>query len=441
MSEMYFKQSPKTTVKQWKQRVQFELQGADYNDLLVYKSNEGISLLPFYTSENKQFTYEVSAESQAMISLYCSNVEQTLKRINFWLSKNVNYFFITLHFEKNNWIEFFTKLPENGIYFIDIQLLELPFLQKVNELIKNCNRKIFLCNDSIYNFLKNGRWFQNQYADFENFICGISNKNPIIFANTTLYQNAGASMIQQIAYGISQAMEYFKCVHNDFIINELNIYFKVAVGDGFMFEISKMRAFRQVAESVFGAFNSKIKIFFIAEPSNRGLSILKSKYNENYIALAYESAILGGADFVIPKNPLIYKKYTLENELNSIEEIQKLIENRKASFLNGMHSFETISYEIAKKSLSLFQNIEKEGGLLQQIKSHTLQKKIKKHAEDEQIFFEKQIQNLEIDFQEFAKKDEWELYPFVKRKQQKTLVEPLIAKRLWENIEKRQLKK
>lgn len=441
MIEMYFKDSPKTTAKQWKQRVQFELQGADYNDLLVHKSHEGIPLLPFYTSENKQFTYEVNAEPKAMISLYCSNTEQTLKRINFWLSKNVNHFFIALHFEKNNWSEFFSQLPENGVYFIDIQLLDLLFLQKINELIQNCNREIFLCNDCIHKFLKKGKWFQNQKSDLELVINNVADKNPVIFVDTTLYQNAGVGMIQQIAYGVSQAMEYFKNICNKFIINELKICFKVAVGDNFMFEISKMRAFRQVTESVFEKFGSNIKIFFITETSNRGLSILKSKYNENYVSLAYESAILGGSDFVIPKNSVIYKKNTLENEVNNIEEIQKIIQNRKAVFLNGMYSFETISCEIAKKSLLLFQNIEKSGGLLEQVKNHTLQKKIKEKAQEEQILFEKQIEEMNIDFQCFASKEEWELYPFVKQKQEKTLVEPLIEKRLWEKIEKRQLKK
>ncbi|MFK8265776.1 methylmalonyl-CoA mutase family protein [Capnocytophaga cynodegmi] len=440
MMEMYSEETPKTTIKQWKQQIQFELQGTDYNDLL-YKSHEGISLLPFYSSENRQFTYEVNTEAKGMISLYCSNVQHTLQRIDFWLSQNIQHFFITLHYSEINWEEFLSQLPEKGVYFIDIHYLNPSLVQKLSSLIKNVSQRIFICNDCINEFLKKGKWGNNQISDLEIVKNSISSQNPVIFVDTTLYQNAGAGIIQQIAYGISQAMEYFKLIDKYNIINELNLCFKVAVGNNFMLETSKTRAFRQVAESVFETFGYNIKIFFIAEPSNRGLSISKSKYNENCISLAYESAILSGADFVIPKNPIIYKKNTIESDLSNAEQIQKIIQNRKAYFLNGICSFETISYEIAKKSLVLFQNTEKSGGLLEQVKNHTLQRKIKEKAQEEQILFEEKVKNINFKNQFFTSKEEWELYPFVRQKTEKTLVEPLIAKRLWENIEKRQLKK
>ena len=34
--------------KEWKQKIQFELKGADYNDTLVWESLEGIKVKPFY---------------------------------------------------------------------------------------------------------------------------------------------------------------------------------------------------------------------------------------------------------------------------------------------------------------------------------------------------------------------------------------------------------
>src|SRR5690606_25382441 len=36
------------SAKGWKQRIQFELDGADYNDSLVWESLEGIAVKPFY---------------------------------------------------------------------------------------------------------------------------------------------------------------------------------------------------------------------------------------------------------------------------------------------------------------------------------------------------------------------------------------------------------
>ena len=37
----------------WKQRIQFELNGADFNEKLVWKSLEGIDVKPFYHSDSK----------------------------------------------------------------------------------------------------------------------------------------------------------------------------------------------------------------------------------------------------------------------------------------------------------------------------------------------------------------------------------------------------
>ena len=34
--------------KQWKQQIQYELKGADYNETLVWESPEGIKVKPFY---------------------------------------------------------------------------------------------------------------------------------------------------------------------------------------------------------------------------------------------------------------------------------------------------------------------------------------------------------------------------------------------------------
>jgi len=38
--------------KQWKQKIQFDLNGADYNNTLVWKSNEDIHVKPFYHADD-----------------------------------------------------------------------------------------------------------------------------------------------------------------------------------------------------------------------------------------------------------------------------------------------------------------------------------------------------------------------------------------------------
>mgnify|MGYP006375508517 FL=1 len=56
MSNDLFKEFEPVSSKQWKQQIQFDLKGADYNDTLIWNSPEGIKVKPFYhQDENQQF--------------------------------------------------------------------------------------------------------------------------------------------------------------------------------------------------------------------------------------------------------------------------------------------------------------------------------------------------------------------------------------------------
>ena len=46
--------------KQWKQQIQYELKGADYNETLVWESPEGIKVKPFYHNDEDSKSIEKS---------------------------------------------------------------------------------------------------------------------------------------------------------------------------------------------------------------------------------------------------------------------------------------------------------------------------------------------------------------------------------------------
>ena len=55
-----FQDFEKITSKQWKNQIQFDLKGADYNDTLVWESLEGIKVKPFYHNDEDALTNAVS---------------------------------------------------------------------------------------------------------------------------------------------------------------------------------------------------------------------------------------------------------------------------------------------------------------------------------------------------------------------------------------------
>ena len=65
MSKSLFKEFPEVSSKQWKQHIQFDLKGADYNETLIWKSNEGIDVKPFYHADELEVLPEISIPSPA----------------------------------------------------------------------------------------------------------------------------------------------------------------------------------------------------------------------------------------------------------------------------------------------------------------------------------------------------------------------------------------
>jgi len=111
---------------------------------------------------------------------------------------------------------------------------------------------------------------------------------------------------------------------------------------------------------------------------------------------------------------------------------------------DGTYYIEAITKQLAEKALILFKGIEEQGGFLKQLKEGTIQRKIKESASKEQAQFENQEKILlgtnKHPNPKDRMKDDLELYPFVKIKPRKTLISPIIKRRLSEDIEQERLK-
>ena len=58
--------------KQWKQKIQFELNGADYNQTLIWNSPEDIKVKPFYHSDDYNPTSGINTKATQF--LICQNI-------------------------------------------------------------------------------------------------------------------------------------------------------------------------------------------------------------------------------------------------------------------------------------------------------------------------------------------------------------------------------
>ena len=449
---MKFDEFESQSSKAWKQRIQYELDGADFNTNLVWNSLEGIDVKPFYHADSSEQPLAIPHQSDGWKIgeyIYVQNTKSANKKALKCLSKGTESIYFILPKASicidellNGIVDFTVRI------YLELNFSTADFLTKIDTKLFKSHSTIFLVNDSIGHLCKSGNWYKNKLKDFSDTL-GLCNAtegvNSVFSVDIALYQNAGASMVQQLAYGLAHAHEYileYKDVMPDQVV------FKVAVGGNYFFEIAKLQALRWLWDSLIKDYDLSARCHIIAEPSKRNKTIYE--YNMNMLRTTTEimSAALGSSDTIInlPYDVLYHK----DNEFGRrISRNQLLILKHESKFsavtnpTMGAYYIEELTNQFAEKGLALFKDIEKQGGFLKQLIDGTIQKKIKEHAKKEQDSFDNNNQELVgIHIQQNIDekiKAQLELYPFVKHQPRKTLIEPIIAKRIAESIEKKRL--
>ena len=62
MSEPVYSTFDPISSKQWKQQIQFDLKGADYNETLIWESLENIKVKPFYHQDEDNSVLQTSKQ-------------------------------------------------------------------------------------------------------------------------------------------------------------------------------------------------------------------------------------------------------------------------------------------------------------------------------------------------------------------------------------------
>jgi methylmalonyl-CoA mutase len=450
MSNQLFNEFDSVSAKQWKQKIQFDLKGADYNSTLVWNTNEDIPVKPFYHADDfKEHPETLNTKvSQWKIcqSIFVANVEKSNLKAVDAIERGAESIKFILPKEDVQVEDLLKNIDLNtiSIYF-ELQFLSPKFAQNLSVITAKSG--ININTDIIGNLARNGNFFYNFNEDFSNFQ-SIFKQFKSFSIDVSLYQNAGANMVQQLAYALAHTNEYLNQLSKT-IDKSFQVTFNVSVGTNYFFEIAKLRALRLLWDTLASEYKITSDCHIIATPSKRNKTLYE--YNTNMLRTTTESmsAILGGANTIcnLPYDAIYHK----DNEFGErIARNQLLVLKHESYFdkvdnpADGTYYVETLTNQLAEKALNLFKEIEKNGGFLKQLKAGTIQRKIKESASKEQQQFDEGYKillgtNKHLNPDD-KMKDELEIYPFVKTNQRKTLIEPIIEKRLSETIEQNRLK-
>ena len=450
MSKKLFSDFSEVSSKEWKQKIQADLKGADYNDTLIWKTNDGIDVKPFYHADEFTSIPNVSSSKasqwQICETIFVADLEKSNNRAKELLKRGAESLKFIIPSEAIS-IQLLLKgidLNKTSLFF-ELQFLSLNYVCQILEIAPK--EKTIILTDIIGHLARTGNWYKNLQDD-HNQLKAIAAKTSTLSIDLSLYQNAGANNVQQLAYALAHVNEYLNVITQN-TKQSLHVVFNVSVGANYFFEIAKLRALRILWHTLASEYDTPLECHIFVNPTKRNKTLYD--YNTNLLRTTTEcmSAVLGGANTI---NNLAYDAiYHKDNEFGTrISRNQLLVLKHESYFdkvdnpADGAYYIESLTQQLAEKALELFKDIESNGGFLKQLKEGSIQRKIKTSAEKEENQFNSGKNVLlgtnKHPNPEDKMKHELELYPFVKTNPRKTLIEPIIEKRLAETLEQDRLK-
>ena len=456
MKQKLFNEFEEVSEKAWKQKIQYDLKGADYNNTLVWESPEGIKVKPFYHKDSKADTIldlpSLEQNWHVGQEIYAGNAAIANKRAIKSLKNGVERVQFVIPSEDIAISDLLKgiALEQTSIY-LNMEFFSADYVQSVLDFAAVHESAIYFNVDIIGNLARTGNWYSSLEKDYEALHTMLKTKaQHVLSVDVSLYENAGATMVQQLGYAMAHANEYLNYLDERASGNQIkSMVFKVAVGGNYFFEIAKLKALRLLWEIVLTVYDLKLDCHILVYPSKRNKTLYD--YNVNMLRTTTEcmSAVLGGAHTIINlPYDAIYHKSNDFGERIALNQLLLLKEesyfDKVSNATDGSYYIESLTEQLVEKSLELLKSIEKGGGFLKQLKEHTIQGKINEAAHKQQERFNEQTEIL-VGTNKFQNetdkmKDNLELYPFVKTNARKTLLVPIIEKRLAEVMEQNRLK-
>ena len=340
------------TLQDWENLVKKQLKTEDIYAVLTKENLEGISVKPYYADTDFVLkNLPKVEESTHLVAKYQDNLEE--HAYAFLLEHNVEHLTEKTLFVANKDLAGHISLADDNQY---ISLIDVFENQEINtQLAEELLSK---------NFKRN------------------------IAVDTTFYQNAGASITQQLALALAKAKDLSE-VFGAEILEKL--VFKFAVGGNYFFEIAKIRAFKILFNQLSKEFGLDSIPYIFTETSLRNKANNDEENNLIRSTLELSAAMIAGSDAVYSNDFKVQNSNSLSEEISFKQQIVLAYESIINVFddaANGSYYIEEITHQFAENAWKLFLEIENSGGFVENLKSGKIAEMIYQQAIAEQNWVE-----------------------------------------------------
>lgn len=424
--EKLFTEFSAPSTQEWLDKIQVDLKGADFNKKLVWRTNEGFNVQPFYRREDvlKLKTPEALPGEFPFVrgnkkgdntwyvrqNIVVDNPSEANAKALDILNKGVDSLGFRLPGDMVSAETIEALLKDIRCDIVEVSFRTCPchvldladiltaYFEKqgydkeriVGGLGFDPIEKMLMKGKNTVKMLANAPVLVEKLKDYPNFRC--------IMVHSEVLNNSGAYIVQELGYALAWGNEYLHQLVEAGVDTDLaakSIKFYMGISENYFMEIAKFRAARLLWAEIVKQYEPKCdcacKMVVNAQTTTYNQTMFDSYVNLLRTQTETMSAALAGVHSIVvtPFNA-VYENPTEFSE--RIARNQQLLLKEESHFDKvvdpsaGSYFIEELTHSLADAAWKLFLKIENEGGFLEAVKAGTVQNDInatndKRHAD------------------------------------------------------------
>ena len=411
--EKLFSEFKAPTRQEWLDKIQVDLKGADFNKRLVWRTNEGFNVQPFYLKEDVdklktpeslpgEFPFvrgnkKNNNEWYVRQEIEASDAKEANAKALDILNKGIDS--LSFHIKGNDVSAEFIDTLLEGIECEAVELnfntckrhtLELAEILKAYFSKKGYDKAKIVGSfdwDPMEKIVMQGHDVEGLLGIAPKLVDAMKEypKFRTIAVNAVSLNNSGAYIVQELGYAIAWGNEYLNQlveagIDADTAAN--NIKFNLGISENFFMEMSKFRAARMLWAEIVKQYDPKDD-----KSCMMCVNAVTSRYNmtlfDSYVNLlrsqteAMSAALAGVHSIEVTPFDAIYE--TPNDFSERIARNQQLLLKEESHFDKvvdpgaGSYFIEELTTSLANEGWKIFLNVEENGGFLEAIKNGKVQ--------------------------------------------------------------------
>ncbi len=429
VNQKLFEEFSPISSEEWRNKIDIDLKGADFNKKLVWKTLEGFNVQPYYRLEDveknplteiepNQFPYIRGSKINSNDWLIrqdfiIKDLDESNKEILDALMRGVTSInFILEDLKLNSQNDFDRLIRGIELTAVEINFCTMESNADLMSMLANYIEKNQIDKSKVYGSfnIDTLAWLttvgdckhhslKDAYSRIAELIIFAEEKLPnfhVLGINGRIFLNAGSSIVQELGFSLAMANEYLSELTDKIELDTIlkHLRFNIGISSNYFMEVAKVRALRYMWAKLVEAYHPEnlelAKVFIHASNTSWNKSVYDPYVNVLRSTTESMSVVIGGIDSLTVN--------TFDAPYKTSDEISKRIARntqiilKEEAYLDkvvdpaaGSYYIEELTSSLIENAWKLFLKIDEKGGYYQCLENNFVQDSITEMAQQRDL--------------------------------------------------------